>query len=325
MKSVQIIGDNYDTEKYNAVANHPLQSWEWGEARKDMGIDVLRIGEYDTDVLHNVFQITFHTIPYTPFKIGYVPRSAIPSSEVIQLIHDEGKKRNAIFVKFEPDELKGAKIDKILKKSSHPLFPDWTQVLDLSASEDELLQKMKPKTRYNIKLAEKKGVLVTEATNTHGFHIFSDLYFKTTERQRYKGHTRKYHQIIFDRLHKDISHILIASFQEEPLAAYHLFLFKDILYYPYGGSSHAHRNFMAPHLLMWEVIKFGKSHGAKKFDMWGSLPAGYSETDPWSGFTRFKEGFGSRFVQFVGSYDLVIDSIMYPIYNLAYRVRKALL
>ena len=82
---------------------------------------------------------------------------------------------------------------------------------------------------------------------------------------------------------------------------------------------------MAPHLLMWEVIKFGKSHGAKKFDMWGSLPAGYSETDPWSGFTRFKEGFGSRFVQFVGSYDLVIDSIMYPIYNLAYRVRKALL
>ena len=78
---------------------------------------------------------------------------------------------------------------------------------------------------------------------------------------------------------------------------------------------------MASNLLMWEAIKLGKKLGAKKFDMWGSLGPNYDTDDPWSGFTRFKEGYGTKFVEFTGSYDLVINKNLYKLYNLADKFR----
>ena len=78
---IDYIPDNFDITVYNAVASHPLQSWEWGEARKKMGIEVIRLGEFsnEKDSLTNIFQLTIHPIPHTPYKIGYLPRSVWPS------------------------------------------------------------------------------------------------------------------------------------------------------------------------------------------------------------------------------------------------------
>ena len=159
-------------------------------------------------------------------------------------------------------------------------------------------------------------------SNDKGFEIFSKLYFDTCKRQKYFGHTIKYHKIIWDCLKKDITHILIAFYNDVPLAAYELFYFKNTLYYPYGGTSIEYRNLMASNLLMWEAIKLGKKLGAEKFDMWGSLGPNYDVTDPWSGFTRFKEGYGTKFTEFVGSYDLVVSPILYGIYNVVYSLRE---
>ena len=197
-----------------------------------------------------------------------------------------------------------------LSISPHPLFPSWTQILDLTKSEDELLKSFHSKTRYNIRLAEKKGVVVKEMSNDKGFEIFSKLYFDTCKRQKYFGHTPKYHQIVWNSLKKDISHILIAFYNDTPLAAYELFYFKNILYYPYGGTSLEYRNLMASNLLMWEAIKLGKKSGAEKFDMWGSLSPGYDSSHSWSGFTRFKEGYGTKFTEFIGSYDQIISGLL---------------
>jgi lipid II:glycine glycyltransferase (peptidoglycan interpeptide bridge formation enzyme) len=325
MITAKIISKDFNPKEFNEVSDHPLQSWEWGEARKKMGIEVLRLGEYQNDVLKHVYQITYHRIPYTPYKIGYLPRSIMPSDAAVELIYSESKKRNAIFFKIEPNEPYESETPALLTLSNHPLFPEWTQILDLNESEDQLLKKMKSKTRYNIHLAKKKGIVVKEMTNDKGFEIFSDLYFKTTERQKYKGHTVDYHRIIFEYLKNSSSHIFIAFYNDKPLAAYHVFLYKDVLYYPYGGSSDEHRNLMAPHLLMWEIIKYAKKQGAQKFDMWGSLEKGYSQESPWAGFTRFKEGFGTEFYQFAGSYDLIINEKLYYIYNILYKIRKKLL
>jgi lipid II:glycine glycyltransferase (peptidoglycan interpeptide bridge formation enzyme) len=132
----------------------------------------------------------------------------------------------------------------------------------------------------------------------------------------------KYHKIIWDSLKKDIAHILIAFYDNVPLAAYELFYFKNTLYYPYGGTSLKYRNLMTSNLLMWEAIKLGKKLGAEKFDMWGSLGPNYDATDPWSGFTRFKEGYGTKFTEFIGSYDLVINKNLYHLYNLANKFRE---
>lgn len=305
------------------LALHPMQTWEWGEARKQTGVEVLRLSDGK-----NIFQLTIH--PLIPnrlvpnYKIGYLPRSVFPSKEILEYLYDYGKKNKIIFFKIEPDLEKSAlfPIPYSLVPSPHPLFPEWTQILDLSKTEDELLKSFHSKTRYNIRLAEKKGVVIKEMSNDEGFKIFSKLYFETCKRQKYFGHTPKYHKIIWDNLKKNIAHILIAFYNDVPLAAYELFYFKNTLYYPYGGTSLEYRNLMPSNLLMWEAIKLGKKLGATKFDMWGSLPPNYDMNNPWAGFTRFKEGYNTKFTEFVGSYDLVVNPLLYKIYNFVYLLRE---
>ncbi len=332
--NIKIINKDLSRGQWNSIATHPLQSWEWGEARKQMGIEVLRIGEFKDNKLINIFQITFHQIPKTKYKVCYLPRSTFPTKHILDFLSDYGKQHNVIFIKIEPyvilSETKNLQIlhfvqDDKLVKSPHPLFPTWTQILDLNQEAQQLFNHLKPKTRYNIKLAEKKGVNVKEISNDNGFEIFAKLYFETTRRQKYFGHDYQYHKLVWNNLKRNISHILIAFYKETPLAAYELFYFKKTLYYPYGGTSLEHRNFMASNLLMWEAIKFGKKLGAEKFDMWGSLSSKYSPNDPWAGFTRFKEGYGGKFTEFVGSYDLVINPVLYKIYNGLYKLREKFL
>ena len=321
---------------------HPLQSSEWARARQEMGIETVSVED---------FLLTCHKIPFTPFKIGYLPRSKMPSKGVLQKLYDYGKNNRLIFIKIEPYsprvipsearnlDAEGVvnkgnyasldfsvasllRNDKRIVKSSHPLFPSWTQILDLTKSEEELLKNMHSKTRYNIRLAEKKGVKVREESNDKGFKTFAKLYFETTKRQKYFGHDYHYHKIVWDNLKAKIGHILIAYYNDIPLAAYELWYLDGVVYYVYGGTSEEYRNLMASNLLMWEAIKLGKRLGAKKFDMWGSLPPDYSLTHSWSGFTRFKQGYGTKFVEMIGSYDLVISPLLYKIYNLIYSLRE---
>ena len=333
--SIQTVDKTFDKSLWNRCAPHPMVSWEWGEAREKMGKKVVRVLEGSLDSPQNVFQLTFHPIPYTPYTVAYMPRTHIPSPEVLAYLQENCQKEKAVFIKIEPYVSKKDVVANQLEafyssvtKSSHPLFPEWTQILDIEKSEEDLLNSMKPKWRYNIRLAQKKGVEIREMTSDEGFKIFADLYFQTTNRQSYKGHNTYYHKVIFDILKDSMSHILIAFYEGKPLSAYHLFLFNDTLYYPYGGSSEEHKNVMASNLLMWETIQFGKAHGAKRFDMWGSLPPTYAEDGAdggWGGFTRFKEGFGTEFVQFIGSYDYIINPILYSMYNAAHIIRRKLI
>ncbi len=326
MFMIKVVDNNFDKSKWNLMADHPMQSWEWGDARKKMGIEILRLGEFGVE--NNVYQLTFHLIPHTKFKIGYLPRSVFPSKEVVEFLYEYGKKNNIIFFKIEPYQQcsnVAMKQSSNLVKSKHPLFPDWTQILDLTKSEEELLKNMKPKTRYNIRLAEKKGVITKEESNEKGFEIFSKLYFDTCKRQKYFGHTRKYHKIIWDYLKNNISHVLVAYYKRLPLAAYELFYFKDTFYYPYGGTSLQFRNLMGANLIMWEAVKLGKKLGAKKFDMWGSLPPDYNLNHPWGGFSKFKEGYGGEYIKMAGSLDLIVFLNTYKIYNLLYLLRSLFL
>lgn len=325
--NIKVISEDFSSSIFNTVAPHPLQSWEWGEAREKMGIDIMRIGEFSSEQLQNVFQLTFHPIPYTNFKVGYLPRSVMPSADVMNVLKEEARKRNVVFIKMEPYIQKRLIMSNQngIVDSPHPLFPRWTQILDLTLSEDEMLKKMKPKTRYNIGLAKRKGVTVRKMSDEKGFEIFSKLYFETTSRQGYRGHNEAYHRLVFETLKNNIAHIFVAFYKNTPLSSFEVFTFNDVLYYPYGGSSEEYRNVMAPHLLMWEVIRFGKQAGCKKFDMWGSLPPNYNEAADWGGFTRFKQGFGGEFVEFIGSYDIVLNGPLYALYNFAHSIRTRLI
>lgn len=327
--NIRLIPSNFDKNFFNQKAPHPLQSWEWGRAREKMGIEVLRMGEFENENLKNVYQITFHKIPYTNYKIGYLPRSNCPSQKVLEFLYDYGKKNKIIFIKIEPhitkSKLQITNYKLPITLSSHPLFPEWTIMLDLTKSENEILKNMHPKTRYNLRLAQKKGIYVKEMTNKEGFEIFAELYFATCKRQKYFGHNYNYHQTVFKELKNKIAYILVAFYQNTPLSAYEIFIFNDILYYPYGGSSDQYKNLMSNNLLMWEAVKFGQKMGCKTFDMWGSLPADYDKNNKWAGFTRFKEGYGGKFIELIGSYDLVINKNLYNLYNVLYKIRNAVL
>ena len=100
-----------------------------------------------------------------------------------------------------------------------------------------------------------------------------------------------------------------------------MFLFNGVLYYPYGASRSIHRDVMASNLMMWEMIRLGKKEGCESFDMWGALGPEPNEKDPWFGFHRFKKGFGGDLMEFLGTYDLVLNSTMYTAFRIGEDVR----
>jgi lipid II:glycine glycyltransferase (peptidoglycan interpeptide bridge formation enzyme) len=113
-----------------------------------------------------------------------------------------------------------------------------------------------------------------------------------------------------------------AIYDGKTLVTWVVFLFNNVIYYPYGASSSLHREVMASNLMMWEMIRLGKREGCTSFDMWGSLGLNPNPKDPWFGFHRFKQGYGAELVECAGSFDLVINKPLYPVYNSAHVLRN---
>lgn len=325
-----------DRKIFNTAARHPLQSWPWGEFRKETGVQIsrliqtpLRQGFAGQEGLE-VFQITWHKIPKTKHFIGYCPKSAIPDTEALEAIFQLAQNRNAIMVKFEPNEKAGEETHEkieVLKRDfklvkGKPLFTKYSFQLDISKSEEDLLKGMHQKTRYNLRLAEKRGVKIVEDNSEKGFEEYWTLMEETTKRQGFFAHGKKYHRQMWQTMiGQGAGHLFKAVYEGETLTAWVLFELNGVLYYPYGASSDKHREVMANNLMMWEAIKFGKKQGAKLFDLWGSLGPNPDPNDPWYGFHRFKQGYGAELQEFVGSYDLVIRSTGYRLYQLAEKLR----
>ncbi len=311
---------------FNKKVNHPLQSWEWGEFRKKTGIRVIR---------EEGFQMTIHQIPHMPWNIGYLPKGNLPDKKLISKLTEIGKKEKCIFIQLEPNIQTFNSQFSILNliPAAHPLFTKYTFVLDLTKSEDELLKNMHPKTRYNIKVAQKHGVKIIEDNSDKAFREYLKLTKETTKRQNFYAHAPDYHKKMWQELGIPLSHgsnrltarLFLAKYKNKTLVAWILFIFKDTLYYPYGASSNKHRETMASNLMMWEVVRFGKKLGLKKFDMWGALDPNPDPKNPWYGFHKFKQGYGAKLVEFVGSYDLVINPVLYQLYKLADKIRWKLL
>lgn len=330
--------DTATPAQYNKTVNHPLQSYEWGEFRKATGLKVLRIGFYEDEKLITAFTLTLHPIPKTPLLIGYLPKTQLPTKFQLQAIKKIGQKENCIFIQFEPNELysdtaKQNLLSLGLRQAARPLFTKFTFILDLTKSEDELLRNLHSKTRYNIKVAQRHNVSISERNTDDAFTSYLRIMEETTKRQKFFAHSEDYHKLQWQTLphaakspyNELSSHLLIANYNMKTLAAWMLFVFKDTLYYPYGASSNEHRETMASSLMMWEVIKFGKQLGLKRFDMWGALGEEPDQLDPWYGFHRFKQGFRPEHVEFVGSYDLVLHPALYALYVIADKIRWILL
>lgn len=308
---------NSQKTQYNKLVTHVMQSWEWGEFRKSLGIPLFRYGLYEKGQLTKAFQLTLHKIPFTKKYVGYLPKGPAPDGKLANALKKIGKENNCAFIKLEPNvKMDNGQLlmDNSFYKSPKPLFTKYNFVLELTKSEEELLKNMHPKTRYNIRVAQKHGVKIEERTDDKAFKIYLKLYFETTRRQGYRGHNEEYHRKVWLTLKKaGMARLLIAQYKNQPLTAWLLLNFKDTIYYPYGGSSKLHPEVMANNLIAWEAIKLGKKINCKKFDMWGALGPNATSSDPWFGFHRFKAGYGGKLEEYIGTYDLVFD---WPIYIL---------
>ena len=327
-----------EKQKYNSLVHHPLQAWEWGEFRKTTGKKAVRLGVFGEKKLVSGYQVFFHPIPKTKYSVIYFPKGPMPDKPMLGALKKLAQKEKAIFVKMEPN-VGGAlnqgksnpgheKIKEFLLNHDcllgRSLFPRWTFWLDLKKSEEEILAGMHSKTRYNIRLAERHGVRVIEDNSDQAFSTHLKLLLETTKRQGFYAHTPDYHQKMWQALKPSAqkeqgltAHLLNAKYQKKTLVTWVLFVFNKILYYPYGGSSRENRQVMPSYAMMWEAIKFGKKMGCETFDLWGTPGPNPSRSDPWYGFHRFKMGFGPQLVEFIGTYDFVVDPFRYRLFNLA--------
>lgn len=314
---------------YNKIVNHVIQSWEWGEFRRKMGLDLVRLGHFEGNNLSCAYQLTFHPVPFFKYSIGYLPKGPMPDEKMVEALKALGQKKNAAFIKIEPNVISDTQQvtrDKLRKLSLIPskksLFTKYNFLIDLTKTEEQLSAAMHPKTRYNIGIAQKKGVTVYDSTGDEDFEIYLKLYFETTKRQKYFGHTPAYHKLVWQTLAPaKMARLLIAKYQGKPLVAWMLLNFGDTMYYPYGGSSTENKEVMASNLVCWKAIRLGKKMGLKVFDMWGALAPDAKESNPWYGFHRFKAGYGSVHVEYVGTYDLILKPALYNTLNIADKMR----
>ena len=213
-----------------------------------------------------------------------------------------------------------------LKKTSVDIQPPDSTQIDLTKSEDEILALMKSKWRYNIRLAEKKGVLI-EKVNGNDINLsnfldtFYDLYKTTAERDGIAIHSKSYYEDLIKKsseeinLGKDVPEIslYIAKHEEDNLAAIITLFSKTESIYLYGCSSNVKRNLMPAYLLQWTAMQDAKKYGSQYYDMYG-MPPTDDENHPMHGLYLFKTGFGGKNIHRPGSYD-VPTSNFYSFYN----------
>jgi lipid II:glycine glycyltransferase (peptidoglycan interpeptide bridge formation enzyme) len=297
------------TKNLDIISTHPLQTSAWGEFRREWGNEVL-------ETKYGI--LTLHKIPFTNYKIAMFIKGQKPTLEMLKDLKEIGERKKLIFIKLEPNAKRDEKTIELLRKMGatpgKTLFTPTTFWIDLTKSEEELLQGFSRKTRYNIRLAQKHGVEILEDNSDSAFEKYLDLTKETVQRQGFFAHTKRYHRLMWNKLRDaGIAHLLTAVYKKDIITTWILFVWKDFLYYPYGASSEKYKEVMANNLMMWEAIKFGGKLGLKAFDLWGR--------EEGKGFTKFKEGYNPQVIEFLGTWDLVINPFSYQVYRLAESAR----
>jgi lipid II:glycine glycyltransferase (peptidoglycan interpeptide bridge formation enzyme) len=201
-------------------------------------------------------------------------------------------------------------------KKTIDVQPSKTRILDLRKKEEDLLREMHQKTRYNIRLADRKGVEIIGATLDtvdELFGAFWQLMETTTDRDNFRSHSREYYRKMLD---VPFTKLYLAKYGDNILAGAIVSFFGDTATYIHGASSNEMRNLMAPYLLQWEMIKAAQGRGCAYYDFYGV------DEMKWPGVTRFKKGFGGQEIHYAGTYDFVFCRPFYCLYSLLRKLRR---
>ncbi len=265
------------------------------------------------------------------FNYGYIPGGFLYNeinknlyNFFLDNLNKIAKENKLVFTQIDSITLYSENFYNIIKKNKFHKFnvklpiPDYTNIVELDKDEDLILNQMKPKGRYNIKLSIKKGVIIKKAKSNE-IGLFYQLLKKTSVRDRFNINSKEY----YEKMLKIIpdSYLLLAFYNNILLAAGIFLYTKNTCIYYYGASSNEMRNLMAPYLIQWEAIKIAKNKKCKYFDFLGIAPPDQSN-DRLTGVTDFKLKFGGKIIRFNPSYYIIQNNIIYYIYTFLKKIFK---
>jgi peptidoglycan pentaglycine glycine transferase (the first glycine) len=342
----QLTQDEWDVFLFKHPQAHILQSAAWGELKSEFGWDVFRFSYGDVAAQVLIRRLVFG------IKLAYLPKGPVGSDQLFNDSQEDGepeKRENIVqlmqeidlvchaqrcaFLKIEPDiweittQTQEREIPKGFCASHHAIQPPRTVILDIRGSEEQVLERMKQKTRYNIRLAAKKGVTILPSVDVSAFRNILDI---TSQRDGFGVHSREYYARAYELFHaKGECELFMAEHEGQTLAGLMVFTRGKRAWYFYGGSSEIKRDLMPNYLLQWEAIRWARSHGCTEYDLWG-VPD-YNEqileenflkrSDGLWGVYRFKRGFGGKVLRSMGPFDRVYNAPIYRLYNLWVRRR----
>jgi lipid II:glycine glycyltransferase (peptidoglycan interpeptide bridge formation enzyme) len=323
---------------------HVLQTREWGEVKKNNDWEPMRkIWRNSSGKLVAAAQILLRSVSFRgmkiPVRVMYVPRGPLLwdwyDKKLREIVLNDllslGKEKKAIFVKIDPEveygrgdpgsegQTSNPKTERLVNELTTAgwiISPEQVQFkntvsLDLRPSLDELLSNMKQKSRYNVRLATRKGVSVRRGT-FDDLKFLYQMYAETSLRDGFTIRNEQYYLTLWQKfMEAQMAEPLIAEVEGDPVAAVLIFRFAGRAWYMFGMSRQDHREKMPNHLLQWEAIRRSKDVGCIEYDLWGA-PDQFVETDELWGVYRFKIGLGGEVVRYIGAWDL-------PVYNLLYR------
>jgi peptidoglycan pentaglycine glycine transferase (the first glycine) len=315
-----------------APAGHVLQSWAWGELKARFGWCVRRVAWGSQGA-----QVLFRSLPGGLGSIAYVPKGPLADLEdeagfqaLLDAIRPLARQQRAVCLKIEPNReddpaLAGRLRALSFRPSPQTVQPRRTSVVDLTADPETWLTGMKQKTRYNIRLAKRRGVSVRpgDESDLPAFYRLMEI---TADRDDFGIHSQAYYEAAY-RLFvpSGQGRLLVAEHEDKLLAGLVVLALGDTAIYMAGASSNEERQRMPTYLLQWEAMLWAREQGCRAYDLWGvpdeeeaTLEAEFTQrSDGLWGVYRFKRGFGGRLVRTVGAWDLVYAPLRYRLYTSA--------
>ena len=327
--------------EWNAfLAGHPsahlLQSGEWGELKSTFGWKPYRLISGDTGV-----QILFRHLPLG-LSFAYIPKGPVTGNGSERVdpsfwkdVDTLCRSKKTIFLKVEQNSWSPVTQEARDEPPAGFVFspqhvqPRSTLIIDLHGSEEEVFNRLKPKTRYNVRLAGRKEVVVHTSQDIQNFYHIMTV---TGQRERFHVHSLEYYRRAYDLFHpRGMCELFIADFEGRTLATLMVFTNGRQAYYFYGASSDEERNRKATYPLQWEAIRWAHAIGCDEYDMWGipddALDVAEDELETredglWGVF-RFKRGFGGVIRHSTPSLDRVYNPLLYKLYLWRYSAAGA--
>lgn len=326
MKIVEV-QDNNRWDEFLRNRRYPefLQSSQWLDFQGLWAKNIHRLGVEDSNgQLVAVAGLILNTTPLGK-NYFYCPRGPVLDrnfrnkercvEKLMERIEELARREKAMFLRLESNFFLPPNLKWPLKPTTE-IQPSKTLILDLEQSEEELMKHMHHKTRYNIRLAFKKGVEVRDGEEKD-FERFWELMEETKNRDGFRTHPRSYYHKMLNR-DKGFIKMKVAEVEGEIVAAGIFSFFGKVATYMHGASSYHCRRVMAPYALQWRAIREAKSKECQYYDLHGINP------DKWPGVTRFKKGFGGTEVNYPGTRDLIFDKNWYNVYKVLRYIKRKL-